>query len=397
MPLSSTFCCPPSTLPRKGWPELPGLPGWRIRDYRQATDWSNWPGPKPADSFWLSADFLSFTQQNAQGLQSEAVALCHPDYDRPVLLSVQSLRLRLKDQIRRTEPSDTGLARRWRQLLSSLPVDVLILGQLLTSGPFGGSGLEQLSPPDVADLLAAVGRFLMQDRRSGGLVIKDLLPRGHAVNGLLTERGFSSVAVDPVMMLDLDPFQEFGDYMAALSSKYRVRYRRARRKGEGLERRPLTGEQLKSSLALIYDLHRETRQGADFSFVELSVDYFDWLRGRADYRGYFDGDTLVGFTTAIISGDYFHAHYLGLKEPYKHSHHLYHNMLFDLLEDAISQPVRILDYGRTALEIKSSLGAEAQPYNVLAVTRYSWLNPVLRRVLSFVHTPEDWVARNPIK
>ncbi len=330
-------------------------------------------------------------------MRSQAVVLRHPDYDRPILLCVQSLSLNLREQIRRQRQRAFSFSHLWRRLLARSPVDVLVLGQLLTSGPFGGSGLEQLSPHATAELLDALGRYLIRGKRFAGVVVKDLLPSAHPAEVLLRDRGFTSVGVDPVMLLHLDRFTDFSDYLAALSSKYRVRYRRARSKGEGLNRRLLKGEALKASLPTIYELHLETRRGADVSFVELSLDYFAWLRDRAEFHGYYDGETLVGFTTAIISGDYLHAHYLGLREPYKYSHHLYHNMLFDLLQDALLHSVSVLDFGRTALEIKSSLGAEGHAYGVLATSRFRWFNPILERLLRYVHTPESWVPRNPLR
>ena len=82
---------------------------------------------------------------------------------------------------------------------------------------------------------------------------------------------------------------------------------------------------------------------------------------------------------------------------YNQSHHLYHNMLFDLLEQAIVGGFRTLDYGRTALEIKSSVGAKASDYASLVKARYGWLNRLIPLFTPAVYTAPKWVARNPFK
>ena len=383
---------------RKGWQPIAGLTGWRLRHYVSEEDWRDWDDDFPQGGFWLSADFLRFIQAHPQGLQSGAVALWNAAYDRPILLSVQSFQLRLRDQLQGHAPTRSLLARLTRRIVSLLSPKVVVLGQLLTSGPFGSSGLDLLPADQAVNLLEAVGRFL-NNQSSGysAVVVKDLFPEGNDALAHLEQAGFVRVPVDPVMLMDVSRFDNLDDYLRSLSSKYRVRYRRARKKAEGLERRLLSPDEVERHLPRIYDLHRETRQGANFKFVALSEEYFGWLRHHAVIQGYFDQGELIGFTSAVINGPYYHAHYLGLREAYKYSHHLYHNMLYDLLEDALAEPVMVLDYGRTALEIKSSVGAQASDFPVVVRSNYSWVNRLLGPLIRAVHQPPDWRQRNPYK
>ena len=74
---------------------------------------------------------------------------------------------------------------------------------------------------------------------------------------------------------------------------------------------------------------------------------------------------LLGFCTLIQNGSAYDAHFLGLKETSNREHQLYLNMLFDMLGKAIERSdINTIVFGRTALEIKSSVGAT--PKNMFA-------------------------------
>ncbi|PPK88678.1 acetyltransferase (GNAT) family protein [Neolewinella xylanilytica] len=398
MPVSCPSIRPPTPRIGTEWQKVPGAAGWRLKHFRTPADWTDWARDFSEGSIWMSASYLKFLHEHPQGMDSEAIALRHDDYDRPILLSVQSTGFRLADQVRASISGGEWTSRVWRRVLGQIPLRIKVIGQLLVSGPFGGTGLDALPPDQAVDVLEATGRYLMQTG-SGfmGLVIKDLFPKDHPVTSGLEARGFAPLGVDPVMCLDLTAFASFSDYLGGLSSKYRVRYRRARKKLAGLERRRLSKEEVLTKLSLIHDLHRETAGGADFSLVEVSREYFVWLRERADFHGYFDGEELVGFTTGMVSGETYHAHFLGMREAYKFSHHLYHNMLFDLLKDALLARSVVLDYGRTALEIKSSLGARAEYWAVVARGRHGWMSRWVGPLTRLLHRPPNWEARSPFK
>ena len=382
---------------RRGWVALRELPGWQLRYVSSVEDWAEWKRSAPSADFWLSQAFLEFLQRNPQGMHTDILLLREAASAITVGCCVQTFRLRLGRQLPERRPQGQPASFR-RRVTGKLSLRVSVVGQMLTSGGHGSFGFGALSAAVLSRLLDALAGQLTSG--AGGVsavVIKDHFPADAGVGDRLRARGFEPLHADPVMELDLRDHTSPAEYLAALTSKYRVRYRRARAKAEGITRRRLAPDEVRRRIDRIYALHRATRRGADVNFVELDRPYFVWLSERAAIHGYFDGERLIGFTTALQQGNTYHAHYLGLEEAYNHSHHLYHNMLFDLLEDALRTSATVLDYGRTALEIKSSVGARPRSTALLVTTRYAWLNRLLPSVLSFFHTPTHWTERSPFR
>ena len=402
-----------------------GQEQWSIRRFPTgAALRAAWPATHRADDFWISSATLAFMTDHPQGLDTEAILLENRQDARRILLTTQTFSFSAAGQVRDELKGETSGWDFRRRLLGPFSFKVLAIGQLLTSGGFSTDGLDQLSASEASALLPAVGETLMKLRPGyAAVIIKDLYPVDHQATRELQEKGHYLLPVDPVMTVNIPAsWQTFEDYLAALTSKYRVRYRRARTKMEGVTSRVLTAAEVIRYQDRFYELYCSVSGGADFNAARLTPDYFPWLasvrrpslqpvlpeqgyimdplpdHSATCFTGYFNkAGELIGFTTCVPDGDILHAHFLGLVGEYKHSHHLYHNMLFDLLEQAITGGFRSLDYGRTALEIKSSVGAQATELAVLVKARYGWLNRLIPLFTPAVYAAPKWVARNPFR
>ena len=404
-----------------------GMEDWKLRRFPTgAALRAAWPATSRPDDFWVSTEALAFLTDSHQGLDTEAVLLENSRDFRRVLLTTQTFSFSAAGQVKDEAKGQTSGWDFRRRLLSPFSFRVLSIGQFLTSGNFSTDGLAPLSTSEASKLLPAVADTLMRLRPGyAAAILKDLYPALHPAVRELQKAGHFLLPSDPVMELGIpESWRTFDDYLAALTSKYRVRYRRARTKLEGITSRSLSGDEVSLYRDRFYELYRSISSGADFNAAGLKPDYFPWLATvgsgqpslqrmmtaegyESDYApdtatsrftGYFNAaNELIGFTSAVANDDVLHAHFLGLEDSYKHSHHLYHNMLFDLLDQAISGGFRCLDYGRTALEIKSSVGARATDYAVLVKARYGWLNRLIPLFTPAVYTAPEWVPRNPFR
>ena len=394
--------CPLSLLlPAAAAPARPlvGLAGWRYRWLRQAAAIAGeLPAARRPDDFWLRPDSLAAAQDGLRDVRTGVVVLTEADTGRRVLLTTQTFRFRPAAQVSAGAGGGrSGLDLR-RRLLAPLSFRVLALGQLLTSGDYGQDGLRDLDAASAAALVRAVGATLARRRGYLAVLVKDLAPPGSGLAQALEEAGYFPLPVEPVMELALRPhWRSVDDYLADLSSKYRVRYRRARSHLGGLTRREFTAAEVRRRAGELYALYRRTSGRADFNLTELTPQYFRQLAGRATVRAYFDGERLVGFTSEIANGGVLHAHYLGMEDRYQRSHHLYHNMLCDLLESAIAGGFSRLDYGRTATEIKSSLGAEPVHYATQLRARLPLLNWLVPRFVPAIFRQPEWTPRRPFR
>jgi hypothetical protein len=197
--------------------------------------------------------------------------------------------------------------------------------------------------------------------------------------------------------MELSRFINFDDYLSALKSKYRVRYRRAQSRMEGVSSRCIGEAEAARHRDFIHSLYRQTRSAADVNLVDLPPDYLLWLADVGQMRLYTRGQQPIGFTTLLTNGRGQQAHYLGIQEAAKADHHLYHNMLFDLVRDAIARGSEWLDLGRTASEIKSSIGAVGQDYVNMLYLRSALLRPLVPSFIPAFFQPEEWTPRNPYR
>jgi len=98
-----------------------------------------------------------------------------------------------------------------------------------------------------------------------------------------------------------------------------------------------------------------------------------------------------------MQGEKMDSHFIGFNKSLNGKYQIYLNILLDLVKDAIEEEAISLYYFRTALEIKSSVGAE--PYDMSCYFRHT--NPMINRLVrypfkSFVPT-QNWKQRHPFK
>ena len=109
------------------------------------------------------------------------------------------------------------------------------------------------------------------------------------------------------------------------------------------------------------------------------------------------GKKLVGFMTYFIDGDRVLAHFTGFNVGLNKKLDLYLNMLIDLIDESIKAKLRYLDFSRTALEIKSSVGATPIPMINFLKHRNKTMNKILPNIFNTLYQQEEWVQRRPFR
>ena len=235
-----------------------------------------------------------------------------------------------------------------------------------------------------------------------GVYMKDFFEPTYNDLKTLSKYNYTPFSVQPNMILDVrEDWESPKDYLEALTSKYRVRNKRARKKAISLESRELTLEDLETRRKEIYEAYESIVGDVDFNLFYLHESYFYGLKKyfKDEFRviGYFKEGELIGFYTYFIDSDLIEAHFLGCLNQENRSYHIYHNFLLDLVNVAIKHQVKQLILSRTALEIKSSVGA--MPYQMYGFIRHrkkwgQWLTP---RIFQNLDPGIDWIQRNPFK
>jgi hypothetical protein len=105
----------------------------------------------------------------------------------------------------------------------------------------------------------------------------------------------------------------------------------------------------------------------------------------------------VGFNSIILNHPIVETYFLGYEEQVQKDGMLYLNMLYDMLEFGILKNYPIINYGRTAMEIKSSIGAV--PVNMYGLMEHNTplINRYLDKIFRFLEPEVTWTQRHPFK
>ena len=186
-----------------------------------------------------------------------------------------------------------------------------------------------------------------------------------------------------------------------MTSKYRVRVRRARKKKNGITKRELSYSEISENLDLFHQLYKNIAKKVGFNLVDLDPNYPLGLKSELGDNYLFfvyekDGKILAYFT-AILNGDILEAHFLGFDENENRNHQIYLNILYDLVELGINCECREIAFSRTALEIKSSIGAEAEDMYCYVRHVKAINNKMVPHLISYLKPTEVWTPRRPFK
>lgn len=292
-------------------------------------------------------------------------------------------------------------------ILPFLNFQLIVSGNALLTGNYGhffSPGIELKEQVDIVSNVTEEYRkyFSKNFKKPSGILLKDIKKDIDVYSNVLGQNQFSNFQVEPKMKMKIDPtWNSFDDYLSAIKSKYRVRVRRAKKKLGDITHRKLEGEEIQQYAAKMYALYMETAGGAGFNLFFLDDYYFAGmaLELPQDVRlvGVFRGEEMLGFYTLIKAGTELDAHFLGYSIKHNQEHQIYLNMLYFMIEDAIEANATMLHMSRTALEIKSSVGARPQQLE-LYVKHYSKpLNAIVKQLLKITVPEVKWLERSPFK
>lgn len=221
----------------------------------------------------------------------------------------------------------------------------------------------------------------------------------HQFSTNLDTKGFIKAKAQPNMILSLDAtWKKPSDYVTAQVKKYRRRYATARKK-LNVQRKELSLHDIEFHSPTIYQLYKNVSDNASFNTFVLPERHFCSLKEQLQERfrliGYFSEGKLIGFYTLIENQDVLETYFLGYDEEHQYPNQLYLNMLYDMVEYGIEKGFKSIVYARTAMEIKSSVGAK--PYDMVMYLKHTngLLNAIIRQVYNLMNPKRDWEERNP--
>jgi predicted N-acyltransferase len=295
------------------------------------------------------------------------------------------------------------LANHLKRSADKINMRLLICGNAYVSGEHGFTCLPEINKTEVVDALADViyliGRAEKLRGNISAVLIKDFYADslGHAAE--LEEYKYHDFLVEPNMIVDIQ-WDTFDEYLNAMSKKYRNRAKTILKKGIEIERKVLDADDINKNSKRILQLFNNVHLKAKFRLASLSPGYFAELKrtmgDKFNFVAYYHSNELVGFRSTFMLKNAVEAHFIGLDYKINKELELYQNILYDYIQEAIDNRKQQVFLGRTASEIKSTVGAEAYQLTCYIRHRNSLSNRIIKPFVDYLK-PTEWVPRNPFK
>lgn len=323
---------------------------------------------------------------------------------------IQRVQLYLKDMFR--NGGATCFKEYVKKVLSRiLKGNILVVGNLTHTGQHGiyydKSAISQTDFINtifraVNDLQSIIK--IQTQKRVRMILFKDYFEKDmiHLETGLFESERFYKLKVQPNMIMHTrNTWLNEQDYVADKTTKYRTRYKRARKRKKDVLTKELTVEDLKKYSETIYSLYKNVSNNASFNTFILPENHFLSLKENLleDFRvfGYFLEDHLIGFYSLILNKDILETYFLGYDSEHQYTNQLYLNMLYDMASFAIDNKFKTIVYARTAMEIKSSVGASPKQMFIYLKLTNLIANTLLKQGFNLMNPKQEWKERNPFK
>ena len=277
---------------------------------------------------------------------------------------------------------------------------LLIVGNNLLSGQNAYACLPESDEKKVVEKLKEL--CLIWPNKSHLTIFKDFTldqTKPFQIPAFTSDYPFSS---QPNMVFEIkESWKTEADYVADLTKKYRDQLKRCRKKGSGILTKELTLDEIVENEETIYSLYLHVAKNAPFNTFILPETHFSVFKKQLGeafiLRAYYENDQLVGFTTVIRHGNELETYFLGYDDTIQREKMLYLNMLYDFIQYGILQGFNRIILGRTALEIKSSVGAIPVQLNGFMRHSYAFVHQNLSWIFPFLEPKSNWIQRHPFK
>jgi predicted N-acyltransferase len=287
-------------------------------------------------------------------------------------------------------------------LFSQFSSKLLFIGNNMLSGQNAFAAKDQASIPEILQTLKQAAFEINQHSKNHLTSFKDFMPSDLPYFDQAVFKKDLKFTSQPNMIFEINPLWiEEEDYVKALTKKYRDQYKRSRNKASSIQKRKLTLDEIEDQQEIIYDLYLHVAENAPFNTFYLPKNHFYMLKEKLkdDFMlyGYFIDGKLIGFNTLIKNGKSLDTYFLGYDEKIQKEKMLYLNMLYDMIACGIRLKFENIIFGRTALEIKSSVGAIDVPMFGFMHHSQPLINQFLGRIFNYLEPETTWKRRNPFK
>ncbi|MCA6363916.1 MAG: GNAT family N-acetyltransferase [Bacteroidetes bacterium] len=380
---------------------------------------SHWDSLIKPDQFFLTRSFLQVTEETASPGLSFIYALIYKDDVPFTALYFQVVHLSADHMAGILAPLAVakplpGIGSNWSEWLRRCREEnglrLLISGNNFVSGEYGIAFQNDTDKPLAFTALAETVKHITKTFTSpvkiSAVLVKDYYQHGAAKDlRHLSRYRYHKFSVEPEMIVPLrSEWKNFDDYMGAMVKKYRTRTRSVLSKTAALQVEELNSTNLTAEIDQLYALYTQVNSRARFRLTKLTAGYF--VQMKTAFPDFFrihvyrlHGKPVAFRTSFLLPGAQgqkpaLEAHFIGLDYAVNNELHLYQRLLYDFVREGIDAGARQIFLGRTAPEIKSTVGAQAYELTCCIRHRNGFSNQIIRPFIDYLK-PSSWVPRNP--
>lgn len=366
--------------------------------------------PETWDDVAASNIFLTRNYLQVLELSAPLNMTCHfiGIFDGPRLCGVaisQFLNLNKLETFGERDKGIKNLARNF--IFKRFSAHVLIIGNNMLTGQNAFSCLPQYKHSDILHALPAAAAALKKTFAGKGTPVhlvtyKDFDTQDDVAFNTAAFTKYYKFTTQPNMVFTIGgQWSDIAGYVAALSKKYRDQYKRAQKKSAGVVKVKMSIDDIISHQHTINKLYLHVARNAPFNTFFLAENHFTVmkqnLRDKFLFYGYFVDGQLIGFNTLIKNDDVLDTYFLGYDDAIQRERMLYLNMLYDMIGYAIKKKYSKIVFARTALEIKSSVGAQPEQMFGLMQHQNIFIQRRIAQIFKYLEPETDWQRRHPFK
>lgn len=211
-----------------------------------------------------------------------------------------------------------------------------------------------------------------------------------------------TVSAEPFMALELDSaWNTFDDYLGAMKTKYRTRAKRALTLSAHCEQCACTewpdAEWLDWAGVLLGKTLADKVVALPEDLRELLATFKRVYGSDFHVFGYRSHGAWVGFITALHEGDTLYALHMGFEPEFAREVQFYQRSMMDVVALGIELGVKRVNMGRTATEIKSTLGAKPVENSYVFMANCRWMRWLVQGYVRWFHRLPSYELRSPFR
>lgn len=284
-----------------------------------------------------------------------------------------------------------------------------IRARVLVGGDVFGTGVKlfrfqkNVSPEEQWELLKSSGDIIAQEEKESidFWLIKDFVKGENPHRPASKLANLTAVNSEPLMILYCEKdWKSYSDYLAAMRTKYRTKAKAAFKRSKELKAQFLSLKEVKEHAGELLALYEQIWRQASFRPGKLNEEVLiNWIKmmgDRCKVKVWRLNGEIVGFQFGFFSAEVLDAILVGFSFEKNREHSILERMLHEFVSWGIEAGVDEIRFGRTAGEMKSTIGCV--PIQAFGMVKHG--KAALNRVVKWVGPhlkPKAFPVRTPFK